>query len=70
MPVCPEILFCSYKVSYSVVSKFSYESVKWGESRINQGLTWNRKKKVSDTQNKSKGVKGITYEAGSIVEQE
>lgn len=42
---CPEILFCSYKVSYSVVSKFSYESVKWGESRINQGLTWKRKKK-------------------------
>lgn len=33
LPVCPEILFCSYKVSYSVVSKFSYESEKWGESQ-------------------------------------
>lgn len=34
MPAYPEILlFCSYKVSYSVVSKFSYESEKWGESQ-------------------------------------
>lgn len=51
MPVCPEILFCSYKVSYSIVSKFSYESEN-GErvnKSINQGLTWKRKISVRYT---------------------